>query len=85
MEYSGNIELLNNWWWIRFQKVYKKFILYVQTDSQREQIIAAKDSIINNLTGAYDASILDPAPTCLRNEIFQNSNTTKLKIFSGAK
>ena len=53
----------------------------MQTDSQREQIIAAKDSIINNLTGAYDASILDPEPTCLRNEDFQNSNTTKLRIF----
>ena len=48
----------------RFRKVCKKFILDVQTDAQREKIIATKDAIINNLTGANDASILDPAPTC---------------------
>ena len=53
----------------------------MQTDAQREQIIAATDSIINHLTDAYDAFILDPAPTCLRNEDFQNINTTKLRIF----
>ena len=61
--------------------MYKQFILDIQTDSQQDQLIAAKDSIVNNLTGAYDVTILDAAPTCIRNDDFLNGNTTKLRIF----
>ena len=66
---------------LSFQKVYKQFILDIQTDSQRDKIIAAKDTIVNNLTGAYDSTILDAAPTCIRNDDFVNGNSTKLRIF----
>ena len=66
---------------LSFQKGYTQFILDIQTDSQRDKIIAAKDTIVHNLIGAYDSIILDAAPTCIRDDDFVNGNSTKLRIF----
>lgn len=48
--------------------MYTQFILDIKTDSQRDKIIAAKDTIVNNVAGAYDAIILDSSPTSIRND-----------------
>ena len=61
--------------------MYTQFILDIKTDSQRDKIIAAKDAIVKNVAGAYDAIILDSSPTSIRNDDYVNGYSTKLRVY----